>query len=304
MNFDSSCSQQTIPSTAGIDCSLGSPFRNPDWRWQRAKYLLHNGSCLRPDDDTHIRTALDFQHAQASATTDGQRAAVVHRWPDLSAAHQLHVRGGVTVDEVGARLLAGEGVEVIAGKTGVASSVIRVYENTFFAVLEARQATDWLLAQTLDMRAWRQRPPTERETWFYCAIIGGPAVLDLLIADHRGQLAPEHPEMHESAMKARFLVCEYAASRFPGAAWCKGMFEAGLRLFASAIMRAVEGGDQMLGQQIEFLRSLAQPPTDSRPPAALPAGRRPKRPRRTATQLTNPGVPLLAKPHQESVDDH
>jgi len=65
MNFDSSCSQQTIPSTAGIDCSLGSPFRNPDWRWQRAEYLLHNGSCLRPDDDTHIRTALDFQHAQA-----------------------------------------------------------------------------------------------------------------------------------------------------------------------------------------------------------------------------------------------
>ena len=64
------------------------PFRPPDWRWQRAKWLIANGRYVsrRRDDDVTGRVVryLRALHGKRDA------ASVRRRHPNIFAAHQLH----------------------------------------------------------------------------------------------------------------------------------------------------------------------------------------------------------------------
>ncbi|HET6250891.1 MAG TPA: hypothetical protein VFE47_24595 [Tepidisphaeraceae bacterium] len=128
------------------------PFRRADWRWQRARALITAGS--RPDryDDPQTRAIYGNLKLIAPTATSGQSS--VQSWPELEAAHRLRVSGGVLTDEIEARLLAGENFDSIAGRTGVASAVVRAYEAVFFNVADALSSRDWLLFTALRVQTW------------------------------------------------------------------------------------------------------------------------------------------------------
>ena len=186
-----------------------NPLRGPAWRWDRAEALVRSGGPPLLWDDALIREAADYHRDLAAADTETKRAAVRGCWPGLDAAHALFVSGDVQRDEIEARLLAGENIASIAGKTGVDETVIHWFQIYFFNVVDCLEAMDWLLYFVVKLGT----PPfTESKAWKWLALAGGVHAIDLVIADALGRTEPDHADRHEWAEKLRWLPRDMDAS--------------------------------------------------------------------------------------------
>ncbi|MGD0461597.1 MAG: hypothetical protein ABSB74_03820 [Tepidisphaeraceae bacterium] len=186
-----------------------SPFRTPDWRWQAALDHVHQQTRPRKWEDQGRVQVRRFLLDLNRAGTEAKRNRVARTWPDLFGAHAIFTGDPIRRDELEARLLC-EPVEGIAEKMNIPAGVVVAFAGTFFDVLHCRQALDWLLEHAIRAHSFA-RPPTEAECWRYMALAGGPFILELLIADHLGRPELQHPDRHELAERARFLVREHAA---------------------------------------------------------------------------------------------
>ena len=186
-----------------------SPFRTPHWRWEEGLNHFRNNTCPDGWEDPAIAQACQFLNNLGLATTDAARMALSQRCPDLSAARAIYAAGGAGKDELEARLLCQE-PDAIAAGMNISADIVRIYATYFFDVLDARHATDWMLAQAVGLFNFSS-PPTEGQNWRYLAWFGGPHVLDLVIADHLGLSRPTVSDLHDLADRARFLVREHAS---------------------------------------------------------------------------------------------
>jgi hypothetical protein len=199
-----------------FDIRLVSPLRNADWRFQAAIEHVQRRTSPAKWEDPGIARVWGFLRDLDRADTDLKRKRVAKTWPDLSAAHAIHTGSEVQRDELQARLIC-EPVEVIAQKMVIPPDVITAYAETYYDTLDCQQARDWLL-EHLVLAPGFHRPPTEAECWRYLALIGGPVILNLVVADYLGRPEPEYEERHYWADWGRFLVRDYAALMQTGCA--------------------------------------------------------------------------------------
>jgi hypothetical protein len=136
----------------------------------------------------------------------GQREVTARRaQPHVAAALDLFKESGPPTWETDARLLAGQAPGGIADRVGIDVDTVRAYENLFFAVSEARGAGDWIIACVLHRTPWTTGEPIEAALWRYFGWVGGPEIVDLLVAEHFGRPEPTHPERAVLAEQARAI---------------------------------------------------------------------------------------------------
>ena len=244
-----------MPSNlSGDDYRRYSPFRRPDWRWQSATEHLLAGDRPKPWEDPGIGQALKFQRAWNADGGEAQQIDARQRWPELAEAYRIHERGGVLVDEIQARLLAAEPLEVIAHKTGVGTGVIAAFEKFFFNVSESLSAIDWLLFDAVGLYT---NPITEGLVWRYFAVAGGPLLVDLLVADFLGRPEPKRDDRHLLAERARFFV-RFIRADSPTAV--TALLKEGCRSFGRNFgITAVGREKKMLDVQMRLLRMASRP---------------------------------------------
>jgi hypothetical protein len=153
-------------------------FRRPDWRWQRACWLVENGryfSCRRDDADTG--RAVHYLQALARCRRGVPTAAVLRRFGDIHAARQLHQGGGPTRLLIQARILARQTSQEIYKFTGVAPEVIDTFEALFFHCREHLDAQDWVHHQCIGSMDSGSEP-AHSVLFRAFAYNGGPLILE------------------------------------------------------------------------------------------------------------------------------
>src|SRR5262245_47093663 len=118
------------------------PRKDPAWRWLRSGYLLKHGQQLLSRDDDATRQAWLFRRALGRCRAEEDREGLARNFPALADAHRRF-----TTDELlqratlEARLLAGEGDDLIAAKCGMTTAAVQAFHDTFFAVRPSLHAS-------------------------------------------------------------------------------------------------------------------------------------------------------------------
>jgi hypothetical protein len=191
------------------------------------------------------KDAVKFLRAWSNADAAG-RQRIRARWPELSLAMGAYMGADLLAAQLEARLLAREPDEVIAQKVGVSVETVKIFEAMYFNVANSREAHDWLLMYAVGVVPGMGRVPSERDIWCYCALAGGPLVVDLLVND---VLDGSNRRDRLLAEKARFLARDHAAGGSPQAS--AEFLAEGRRLFRSP--RQLAGGGtagRLLEQQL------------------------------------------------------
>ncbi len=173
--------------TAGMEAMTPSypqrqahnPFRPPDWRWQRAQWLVEDGRyhSQRRDDEP---TGEAVRYLRTLARRPGIRETTLQRrFPAVHAARRLHEVGGRTRWFVEASLLARQTSAEVARRTGVAADVVDVFESLFFHVRQSLNARDWILIHAIGISACTGAVnPDPTIILKHFAYHGGPLVLE------------------------------------------------------------------------------------------------------------------------------
>ncbi len=271
--------------------SCFDPFRSPDWRWRRAEEIVRRGHRPTQHDDPWVKQAVVYQRTLAATIANASRKRPACPMPDFAAAHKLHLDRGVQTDEIMARLLAGERFDSISGRVNIPASVISTYDALFYNVFDAvqRGCWHWLLCHALGFPPEKACIPTEGQIWRYLAFVGGPPIVDLVIADFMDRSEPKFPDRHELAEKGRFLAREFFADRStPGAA--TALLEEACLRFRDTLTRGFVT-DPMLRIQLNFLRQVA----GLKPIAGdeAPAGQSTTRDRKDSPDENSPKIQVL-----------
>jgi hypothetical protein len=122
------------------------PFKPPDWRWQRAEWLLEKGRYARKaSDDAHTVRAKKFMVALHNVKDDLDQARLAEREPGIFYAVQIHRREDQdTRWSIEARVLGRQDVAGIAKKCRTTEEVIGWYERLFFDVRDELEHADYV----------------------------------------------------------------------------------------------------------------------------------------------------------------
>lgn len=122
------------------------PFKNPTWRWERARWLREKGRYARKGkDDSATVTAKQFQAEYDRVKDDLDEARLADKYPGIYHAMQLHQREDMdTRWSLEARVLGRQDVDGIAKKCRTTPEVVRWYELLFFDVRDELDHTDYV----------------------------------------------------------------------------------------------------------------------------------------------------------------
>ena len=104
-----------------------------------------------------------------------------------SAAHEIFWQNGPLRWQLEALALNGTAIDRILKQTGVTRAVAGAFYSTFFDVLRSLEATDWIRIYAVRVGSGGPPAVTEGDLWRVAAVMGGPALLELLINDYLGR---------------------------------------------------------------------------------------------------------------------
>ena len=267
-----------MPWTADIpaeDLRCYSPFRPPDWRWQSAQEHIHRDTFPGGWEDPGIIRAHQLLIGLDRAETEVDEVELTLRCPVLSIAHAIYAGGDVKKDELEARLLC-QSPELIAAGMGISTEIIWTYATVFFDVVDSINALDWMLMQGVGVPHFSS-PPKEAECWRFIAWVGGPFILDLLVADYLGRPTPEYADRHGLAERARFLVRDAASLMQTGRPADPEIVEEHSRLYRDDVRSGRRKPDPQTALQLKILRLAAKLPRCREIEKSLPKVSSPRR---------------------------
>ena len=155
-------------------------YRQPNWRWLRAEYLIATGRRMNARiDDEWVSTARKV--LQGRRTESASKVAAVR------AAREIQFGKPAVKEEWEARLLTEEPLECLAERFAVPTIVVEAFSELFFVVRSMRKATDWLLARAIGFSALSGfTHPMPYAAWKFAAFVGGPHLLDVVMAATTG----------------------------------------------------------------------------------------------------------------------
>lgn len=162
-----------------------SPFRPPDWRWQKAKLLREqNRRVTRRRDDEWIATARTFQTEAARCRNDWDLLELAERYPALVDARSMYEQDGSQAFrwELEARLLSRDSADRIAHRLAISTDVVRAYEALFFNVQDRIDNRGYIVHAVLGRSI--HAGLSERQfdlLWKMFGYFGGPPVLDVVV---------------------------------------------------------------------------------------------------------------------------
>ena len=143
--------------TLSLPPDANTPHRPPDWRWERASWLIARGQTqgLRTEDQ-FVRTVRRYQIDRKAATTERPLARLAARCPGLYYAQEILQDPNQAVRwAVEARLLAGQSLDAIAARSGLSVATVYWYECAFFNVLDRLGARDYIATVVIGEDAQR-----------------------------------------------------------------------------------------------------------------------------------------------------
>jgi hypothetical protein len=153
------------------DWLAGSFFRSPMWRMLRVSYRSQHR--LPRIDDAWVEIALRLQ------TTPDDR----HLTPAIRAAFELWRADQTARWLLEAHLLTTRSLAEVATACELPEAAVDAFHELLFHARPRLQASDWVLAVAV-----RSTPandfagPQPRGLWKYAAFVGGPLVLDVIVA--------------------------------------------------------------------------------------------------------------------------
>lgn len=168
-----------------INLRQESPFRPPDWRWQKARLLREqNRRASRRRDDPWVATARAFQAAAARCPDDWALAALAEQYPALVDARQLAEQDGVQSFrwELEARLLANDGPARIAERMVIPAATVVAYEALFFNVQDRLRHRSWVVHAVLGRSMHAGLNERQYDLlWKMFGYFGGPHLIDFMV---------------------------------------------------------------------------------------------------------------------------
>lgn len=123
------------------------PFKPPDWRWQRARWLREKGRYIRKTvDDGQTVLAKRFQTELDRVRDDLDESRLAEKYPGLYNAMRIFRREDMdTRWSLEARVLGRQDVEGIAHRCRTTPEVVRWYEALFFDVRNELEHSDYIV---------------------------------------------------------------------------------------------------------------------------------------------------------------
>lgn len=174
------------------DLVPSSPFRRPDWRWQRAVLLRQEKrNARRRYDDEFVAAALRFQKAQAAWQGPYAHIQLAERWPHLYQAWNVERHGNARVrHELQARLLSQQPLEDVAARLSLTVDDVRWYRQIFFQVEDRLKATGYIVHVVFGENFIRMREGDYATLWKFFGYFMGPLVLDTIVNRVNGATRP------------------------------------------------------------------------------------------------------------------
>jgi hypothetical protein len=183
------------------------PFRSPNWRWERARWLRENSTNTKSYDDDAVKLAKNYQTAMVlyGRSKEGQEK-IREDFPEIYHAYKIYVQeGGLDYQahrwSLEARVLANEDREAIAHKLRSSPSVIHCYEMLFFDVRDYLTCTDWISNNVLGRSI--HDGVADRNYGLLWKLLGyayGPHMVDALVVPATNPAHVSGPEQINSVM--------------------------------------------------------------------------------------------------------
>ena len=181
------------------------PFRSPNWRWERARWLRENSKNTKSYDDDAVKLAKIYQTAMVlyDRCKEGQEK-IREDFPEIYHAYKIYVQEGLDYQEhrwsLEARVLANEDREAIAHKLRSSPSVIHCYEMLFFDVRDYLTCTDWISHNVLGRSIHYGVADRNYDLlWKLLGYAYGPHMVDALVVPATNPVHASGPEQVNSA---------------------------------------------------------------------------------------------------------
>ena len=184
------------------------PDRTPDQRWKEALRIVaeHRRVSARRDGPELIR-AVDYQRAMARCRTERGRDGVRRRFPDLHEAALMVQAGGPALDEIKARILAGQSDAEIAARCRVSAGAVQSLESLFFETRASVKAHDWIISKVIGPAYNRANPgPNQSAIWLSAGYHAGPLYLEAVLAVSKNEPFPESIQPTSSPVDLLFAA--------------------------------------------------------------------------------------------------
>jgi len=231
------------------------PFRPPDWRWERARWLIEHGKyARRSKEDEFVLLAKQFRAAHRKCHTDLDMALLAEEFPGIFYA--LELKTNEELDSkwaVEARLLTTEPFTRIAQKAKTTAEVIQWYERLFFNVRDALDSPDYLCNVVVGRSI--HHGITDRDydlLWKIYAIAFGPEVVDALVTTINN---PTASACCSDDTKGTLARKSSIAARTMPVSFQQGMIIE-LHTKLKELEQTGDGGPESHGMMIENVRSM------------------------------------------------
>jgi hypothetical protein len=157
------------------------PFAGPAWRWDLAGEIA-GGKVLRQPVDAMTQAAVALRESLGMG-----EPGVVSSSPAVSSqlaeAYRIFQEDGIPRAKLEAYVLTGLSDAEVAARLGLRQKVVTVYTKVFFDVRESLKAGDWLMLRVVGLHhVVGFRDDQLRSFWAWCAVGGGPLVVDTLVS--------------------------------------------------------------------------------------------------------------------------
>jgi hypothetical protein len=157
------------------------PYRPPDWRWQRAVYLVDHDKPYADNGDVWLDEAVRFYSALRSTGQDtNPQTELASQLPAMFAAYTLHGETSLRRWEVEARLLTDASFTAIAGKGDTSPEVIAAFHEVFFHVRDRLVASSYIVNRVIRVQLVLEDNDADRLLKLY-GYFAGPHLLDALL---------------------------------------------------------------------------------------------------------------------------
>lgn len=134
-------------------------FKQPDWRWERARWLRENGKFARYGcEDSGVVIAHQFQSKEAACRTAADRENLIAKYPGIHFAKEIHRRPDRTVRwAVEAYLLSGAARTDIAMWMATSVDTVLWYGKLFYDVAPYLNADSYIMNVVIGNQAIHDR---------------------------------------------------------------------------------------------------------------------------------------------------